>query len=271
MTHSPEHYPGGGISSNVENDTLPYPYISQIHHRFNHKIFNPSVDETATDRLLALRQKWQQEGAITVFTSGVYDLFHMDHAGYLLHTKATGAAIHFERTLQEKSWSELSIDEQTTYTSQALGNRAVRLIVSVDGDKSVAARKGNNPEKGGGTRPIYGWDTRAMMVANQTFIDPLDASHERLLPTADAVTIHGPDDFSIDDAHAVHFDLVERLQPDVWAIFGESHDLLDEAPTRPGLASVALRCIQDGKGTQYWEDSFIGKMSTTSIINRAKN
>lgn len=271
MTHSPEQYLGGGIRSNVQNDTLPYDYISQVHHRFNHKIFNPLEDETATDRLVSLRQKWQQEGAITVFTSGVYDLFHMDHAGYLLHTKATGAAVHFERTLQEKAWSELSIEDQTIYTSKMLGNRTLRLIVSVDGDKSVAIRKGNNPEKGGGTRPIYGWNTRAMMVANQTFIDPLDHTHERLLPTVDAVTVHGPEDFSVDDTHAIHFDLVERLQPDVWAIFGESQDILDEAPLRPGLASIALRCIQDGQGTNYWEDSFIGKMSTTSIINRAKS
>ena len=43
--------------TSIGKDTLPYSFISALHHRFSDKIFDPSQDETVTDRLLSLRQK----------------------------------------------------------------------------------------------------------------------------------------------------------------------------------------------------------------------
>lgn len=261
-------YSALAIASTVSVDSLPYDYIAGIDQKFESKLFNPQSDDSATERLVKLRQTWRKAGATTVFASGVYDMLHMDHAGYLLHTKAVGAASHYNRTHHEQDWDELESDQQQNYTTLALGNRSVRLIVSVDGNDSVDKRKGHSVEKGGTARPIYSWNTRALMVARLAFVDPSDEMGERLLPTVDAVTIHGPDDFTADSLHASHFDLVGKIQPDVWAIFGESQDILDAAPVMPSLSSVELRCIQDGKGTHYFEDDFMGKMSTTNIVKR---
>jgi len=253
--------------SNISNDELPYSYISSLHHRFSDKVFNPNQDKLATDKLLNLRQKWRGQGLLTVFSSGVFDLLHMDHMAYLLHVKATGAAALYERS-HRKLWNELETRQQQDYTTKALGERAIKLVISIDGDESVKTRKGNNPEKHGVPTPIYGWETRAMMVAGLSFINPNDDSSDILFPIVDAITIHGPQDFPNNSPHSSHFDLVGKLQPDIWTVFGESKDILEGAPSRPNLASVALRCIQDSEGTHYFEDSNIGKMSTTRITNR---
>lgn len=257
-------------ATTIGNDNLPYSFISALHHRFSDKIFDPTQDETATERLLSLRQEWRSQDLLTVFTSGVFDLLHMDHMAYLLHVKATGAAVQYDRQGHRKLWDELEPKQQQDYTIQALSERAIRLVVSIDGDKSVAVRKGSKPEKSGIPTPIYGWKTRAMMVAGLSFVDPNNEGGDLLLPTVDAVTIHGPQDFSLDSPHSSHFELVSRLQPDVWTMFGESTDILDEAPHRPSLASIALCCIGDGEGTHYFEDINMGKMSTTKTARRIR-
>ena len=249
-------------------DSLPYGYISGLWQAFDSKVFHPDRGEADTARLIEARQQWREEGAVVVFTSGVFDLLHLDHAAYLLHVKATGASEHYARHGYAIQWDELDEDQQQSYTNWALSSGQVKLVVSVDGDKSVAARKGFDPQKGGQQRPIYGWQTRALMVASQSFIDPDPDGRGRLLPIADAVTIHGPDDFSDDNPHAIHFQLVEKLQPDVWTFFGESADIAEGAPRYAGIGNVALRMIRDGSGTHYYEDPFIGKMSTTKIGNR---
>jgi hypothetical protein len=254
----------------ISYDSLPYSYISTLHHRFGEKVFNPNLQDDATEKLLKLREKWHKQGSIAVFSSGVFDMLHMDHMAYLLHVKATGAALHYEQQEYQKPWNELTTEKQQEYTNRALGARAIKLIISVDGDKSVTARKGNDPKKNGAPAPIYGWETRAMMVASQSFISPDDDSGDILIPTVDAITIHGPQDFSDDNVHSSHFNLVSQLQPDIWTVFGESKDILEGVPLRPELDAVAIRCIQDGVGIHYFEDAFIGKMSTTSISNRIK-
>lgn len=253
----------------VEVDTLTYDYISGLQQQFNSKLYNPDLDESATERLIEQREAWRTIGAITVFTSGVFDMLHPDHAGYLLHTKAVGAAELYRRSeTSRKPWEELDASVQQSFTNIALSNGSLRLIVSIDGDKSVAIRKGFNPDKGNATRPIYAWQTRAFQVAQQCYISPQGG--DKLLPTVDAITTHGPHDFTEDSLHKSHLALVEALQPDVWAVFGESTDVLEQAPKHSGLGGVALRCILDGSGTHYFEDTVIGKMSTTNIINRIK-
>lgn len=256
-----------GVENPITVDSLPCTYIAELQQQgFKEKIFNPNTDTSATEKLLDLRQNWCANQQVTVFTSGVYDLLHLNHAGYLLHTKATGAAILYDQLKEEQPWDTISNERQQAFTSWALGSKLLRLIVSVDGDQSVAERKGNKLEKSNTTRPVYSWETRALMVASQVFISPLDK--DIYLPTVDAVTIHGPKDFPADSDHATHLQLAEKLQPDVMAIYDESQDTLEEAPHRPGLGSAALRCIMGGKGNYYFEDNFMGNISTTKIANR---
>lgn len=255
-------------ASAVTVDSLPYEYIAGLWQGFGSKVFHPEQHDSDTARLLEAREQWREQQDIVVFTSGVFDLLHLDHAAYLLHVKASGASKHFDRRGYAVQWDDLTTAQQQSYTNWALSDGHIKLVVSVDGDKSVAARKGYDPSKGGQQRPIYGWNTRALMVASQSFIDPYPEGKGRLLPIADAVTIHGPDDFSEDNPHATHFQLVKELQPDVWTFFGESADIAEGAPQYAGIGNVALHMIRDGSGTHYYEDPFIGKMSTTKIANR---
>lgn len=251
----------------IRVDTLPYTFIADIQQRFRKKLYNPNQNPEATTALIALRNRWADEGATVVYTTGVFDMLHMDHSGYLLHTKAVGAATHFDTTVEQGGWDGLTQEEKLDYTEWALGSGVLKLIVSVDGDVSVNARKGNNADKGDIPRPVYAWQTRALTVASQSYENPISQS-VTLLPTVDAVTAHGPLDFSDSSAHHTTYTIAGALLPDTWAIYGESTDIIEQAPQIPELGNVALHCIQDGAGIHYFEDDFIGKMSTTNIVKR---
>lgn len=269
MTLETQNGTEGGPSSRITTDVLPRTFVAGIQQAFSTHLYNPEVDPTATDRLVAARQQWAQESELTtVFTTGVFDLHHLDHSGYILHTKLAGAAVHFATHQPSGTWEALSESSQFKYAKQVLSAGKLKLIVSVDGDRSVAVRKGNNPEKGGGTRPIFGWANRALTVAGLSVLDPLDPRQSRRLNVADAVTVHGPDDFDPDSPHHTTFDLAQVLQPDAWVIFGESMDIIAEAPERPELANIALRCIEDLPGAHYFEDPLVGRLSTTAIARR---
>jgi hypothetical protein len=258
-------------SQRVQQDTLRYDFIAdQFEQLYQRSLFNPLEDETASERLVAVRAGWENSPVTTVLTSGVYDLLHLDHTGYLLHTKAVGAPVHYERFYRngDVAWEELSAQDQEAFISMFLRMQELRLIVSVDGDMSVRVRKGFKPEKGGGDRPVFSWQTRARMVAGLTF-PSVTGNHVTHQSIADAVTVHGPDDFPEGHPHHDLLALATVLQPDAWAIYGESEDLLTAAPVHEHLGGVALRCIMDGPENHYFSDELIGgKFSTTKIVNR---
>lgn len=230
-------------------------------------LFNPDHDPDATQHLLSQITGWQKNGSTVVFASGVYDLLHHDHKGYLLHTKLAGAATHFNKTEAGKgrTWADLTIPEKRYISDGYLARGELRLVVSVDGDMSVANRKGN---KGGAARPITGWLTRARSVADVTHPLRTEQGWERRV-IADAVTVHGPEDFAGNSPHASVLCLAETLQPDVWTVFEESEDILETAPYVPALGSVALACITMGGDSRYFTDPIIGKFSTTALLTRA--
>lgn len=234
-------------------------------------VFNPADDPYASLRLEQQSRAWQQAGSTVVFTSGVYDLLHHDHKGYLLHTKLTGAETHYKRHLKstEKSWDELTTQERQAISNSFLERGDLRLIVSVDGDLSVASRKGGKTDKGGAPRPITGWETRARSVADVTVPVQDISGNWRRWPLADAVTMHGPLDFRQQHIHHTLYSLAEFLQPDVWAIYGESQDILEAVPHISGLGRIALRCIPHQSGNTYFTDTILGKFSTSSIVRRA--
>lgn len=49
----------------------------------------------------------------------------------------------------------------------------VALIVSIDSDEALNARKGGQTEKGGIPRPVYPWQSRAHRIAGYSFEHPL--------------------------------------------------------------------------------------------------
>jgi hypothetical protein len=257
-------------SGRITTDHLPYDFIGGLQQRFTDRIFDPLSDPTATDRLVAQHHRWQDMGHTTVFSSGFYDLFHPDHAGYILHTKAAAARLRYEQTIGGE-WDRLDPSDQQAYIIETLSAGTINLVTSVASDANALATKSGKTEKGGAIRPVLSWNTRALMVAGQAFVDPLDPRGERLLRTTDAVTMHSGNDagdFPADNPHASHIQLAALLQPDAWVFFGESKQIIDAAPHHEELASIALFCISDGDGTHYFSDDIIGKVSTTKITQR---
>lgn len=234
-------------------------------------LFNPLIEDTATDRLLQYRDCWSKLGATVVLTSGVYDLIHLDHKGYLLHTKLAGAATHYDHHYGRlnRQWKDLSPETRREFSDAFLESGELRLVVSVDGDNSVSNRKGGISEKGHTMRPITDWLTRARSVVDVTVPIKSNSGWARV-PVVDAVTVHGPDDFALNHPHANLIDLASILQPNVWTVFEESQDIIDAVRVAPQLGSVALRCIHVGGNSRYFTDSFLGKFSTTAILKRAQ-
>lgn len=258
----------------INHDMFPRKSISKLYEsRYDEVVYDPTKDDFVSDRLTNVRENWRQEEPepVVVFTTGVFDLLHHDHKGYLLHTKLTGLPTLYERIageLRADEWSELDKDEQVAFAEEALEFDYIKLIVSVDGDNSVSVRKGGM-EKGDSPRPITSWETRARSVADLTV--PIKSSPGWLhRPLADAVTMHGPYDFPPNSRHNDVQKLAANLQPDVWAVFEESKDILSTAPYNQALGKIALKCIDLKEGPNYFADAFIGRFSTSAILKRAR-
>lgn len=254
----------------VTYDDQPIEGVADIYGaHYGDYLFDPQNDSEATDRLINAREKWRDQGKTVVLTSGVYDLLHHNHKGYLLHTKLSGAATHYANHHGQntaKDWNSLDEHDKHVFTIECMASDVLRLIVSVDGDNSVASRKGG---KGGAARPITGWITRARSVADVTYPLSKYSTWERK-PVANAVTMHGPEDFEDSSTHHSLIKLATALQPDVWTVFEESDDILSTAPFVPELGSVALTCIAMGEDSRYFTDPVIGNFSTTAILIRAQ-
>lgn len=229
---------------------------------WNNRLYNPEEQLFATESLLGQVALWKNRAHTTVFTSGVYDLMHLTHVGYLLDTKIQGSPLHYERKRKsgDKCWDTLDNYEQREVIEEHLATDALKLIVSVDGDDWVMKRKGFDPAKGNSTRPIHSWQIRARNVASATYQDYDDVIHH----TADAITIHDP--VSLDGKpHEDTIPLAEQLQPDVWSIFYESQDIIDGVSANSQLKSTEARILTAG---DYFEDRLVGNFSTTAVVKR---
>lgn len=254
--------------SRVADVSLPRSYITQRHSLHNSKVYNPQSQPEATDRLLNLRNRWERNEELTVFTTGAFDLLHLNHIGYLMHVKASAAPLYYSRT-ERGSWDELSNDDREDYTDWALGAQVLKLIVSIDGDKSVEAKKSNNSRWGNSTRPIYSWTSRSLMVAAQSFVNPSsEEGSSDIIPIVDAITIHGPEDFPDSGPHHSHFDMASFLQPDQWTIYGESTEIPERLPDWPSLGHMIVQSIPTEVNTGYYHDKFVGNMSTSGTVSR---
>lgn len=231
---------------------------------WNDRLFDPISDENASKMLMQNITKWKNDGSTIVFSSGVFDLMHLTHIGYLLNTKLQGTPMHYEKSRMcgDKAWDTLDSISQMEVAENILATDGLKLIISVDGDDWVMKRKGFNPEKGNSTRPVHSWLTRARNVACATYDDAYGQVHR----TADAVTLH--DKVSLEGS--VHEDtvpLVSYISPDVWSVFYESKDIINELRQRNSLP-FEVRILQAG---DYFEDKLVGNFSTTAVVKRILN
>lgn len=232
------------------------------------KVFNPLEDGPhATARLQDRRQKWSEDGSTVVFTSGVFDLMHVNHRAYLLQTKLEAMPIHFNRYWAEhigKNWQDLDAEAQKAYCQQALQDNSLRLIVSIDGDEAVAFRKGRDPKKQTSRRPIYSWQTRARDVLSIA----AGSAENQLHSVVDAVTIHDNQVEALRGSdHEDIMSIAECVQPDVWSIYDESTDIIGKLEAENGGGKFPqTQAVVLGVHDYYTDERLGGGFSTTAIV-----
>lgn len=231
------------------------------------RIFDPLSDVAAAEKLKAQRDRWETEGRTIAFTSGVFDMLHLNHTVYMNSIRI--AAVHQRYQRQEaeragRSWEELSEAQQREYIGEMATSRLVKLIVSVDGDMAVAHRKGFQPTKGNVPRPFYGWDTRIREVLN---LCTVVNGQPQLI--ADAVTMHdNQHPRLVGTPNAGIMEIGAYVRPDVWGVFHESQDIIDALATdTAGRYDDITPVILHHEGL-YTDRLLGGPPSTTAIVER---
>jgi hypothetical protein len=244
---------------------------SYIQNQNNQKIYNPLDDKMATEKLSNQINIWHEMGKVSIITMGVYDGFHPNHYGYLLHTLTLGAQTLYDRTNKTPSWNELDTNSRESHIIRALGSGALKLIVSIDSDSWVEYRKSNKPEKADIPVPLYGWQNRARMIADSSYSD----INGNPLSLVSAITTHTGEDCAADKERGLldQYELVSKLKPNVWGIYGESTDIINKAPLRNELSETSLIVIPNGPNEVYTTEPYWTnpKISTSNMCRHIKN
>lgn len=103
------------------------------------------------------------QGSDIALVAGGFDVPHDCHEWYLRHCLMQATI----KTLESRGDT---VDDEKIMDAMASGK--VRLIVSIDSDKALDARKGSQKNKGGIPRPVYPWASRAQRIAGYCYINP---------------------------------------------------------------------------------------------------
>lgn len=95
-----------------------------------------------------------------VLVDGAFDVPHPNHDWYLRHCRTLGAKLLLDKMYEPVNAHTLR---------KAVASKAVSLVVTVDADAKIQAKKGGLTEKGGIARPVYPWQLRAERIAGLTF------------------------------------------------------------------------------------------------------
>lgn len=184
------------------------------------------------DILKAKVDKWKNTDYKIVFTAGIFDIFTINHLIALYHYKL-------------------------------LGGKKPKLIVSIDTDERVKKAKSFTQSKGGSVKPILSWESRALMVAKQSFRD-----EERLV---DLIVQHGTN--TCGNLHCPHDDnvyIAEQILPDIIVASSGSQDTIDKIRRSTVLDDNRLAVIKEDD--LAYIDLLLGQsISTTAIIKRIKH
>lgn len=252
-------------TNNMEVDSLePDEIRGFFEASFDQRSFNPLESDSADSRLQSQLEKWREASKTIVFSVGCYDLFHANHRTYLLHTKLA-ALKHSWASWSSERWEDLDNDLKNEYAREALSKDLIKLVVSVDGNKRVAASKSFNPEKGGSARPIYDWKTRSRDVLSAGF----ELKPGSFKSIVDAVTIHDDNEpVLIRAGHANPLEVASLIQPDIWSVFEESEDIISAVQTThaDSFKNTDFKIIPS---QQFYGDKLLGgSFSTTAITRR---
>lgn len=236
------------------------------------RIYNPLENAAATEELKEQIAEWQYDNAAVVMVFGCFDApFHSNHQRFLLDCKLQGVEKYYNRLSEggvlDVPWQQLDIESKQGFSQAVLADGAVKLVVSIDGDKRVAASKGFVPGKGNSARPLQSWETRADNVLGLSL--QLDERQGFRSPVVDAVTIH--DHHALPGTiHANTLDMIAEFRPDVWTLYHEAKDDIIAASADSRLFDIDIVVIEDERGYDALDPRTGRPFSTTDLVRRVK-
>jgi len=204
---------------------------------------------------------WRAMGFYAVATAGAYDVLGVNHIRGLVQCRILGAM------------DLLGINEIKHGTKEALevyriaASDKIKLFVSIDTNLAISENKSRVAEKGNSIKPILDWQTRAMMVANQSMPIP-NSSYRR--NAVDYITKHGPEAcLKCDSGTCVHEDnnfSISLLGPNLTVVKSgtATEKLLNNHP------ELNIAVINESDGA-YIDSLLEDSISTTSMIKRIRS
>lgn len=233
----------------VESSRLLYPVSGQAAYE---------TEQLLIDSLTAAHLS----GNHVVIVDGAFDVPHDNHTWYLREARLRAAQKHF---------GKLFVDASNASKQEMVASDEIILLVTLDADDKIAAKKGFIESKGNTVRPVYTWEARANRIGG--FMIPNGKGAWR--PVLDIVTVEG------DSAHAgtmfeSHLQFGKRLADlhllDTWVLFDEHGETLEAALETTSGEEKPILSIVDQNAARYSIDKRTGKWwSSSAIINSIKS
>ena len=212
-------------------------------------------------------ESWKQQRKCTVFVFGGFDVLGLNHIRGLVQCRAIGA-------MGMLGMNEVRNNEDHREVHRVAASGAVRLMVSIDTNRTLEEGKSRNPEKGGAPKPTLDWTTRATMVAVQSLAAP---DYEQRVSLADFITRQG---WECCDAcgrgacpNEWHTDIISGLEPDLVVVRDDlprTISYLSDRKEEGLLPDTQIVLINEQDGA-YADPVLGGVISTTSIIQRIRS
>ncbi len=217
------------------------------------KIFYPADDQGFDDLGDALTDLKGTDNTV-VLVDGAFDVPHENHDWYLRHVRALAAHLHIKR---------MGFPLERDFVKDVVASDAARVLVTVDADAKVSAKKGSIPDKGGAPRPIYTWQARAERIAGLSF-----HSQTGIRNVVDLVTVEGEPDHKgtiLESSLTLASFMTRKALLDSIVMYGEHKETIVEA-CRLGLQPMVIE-----NHTDYAIDARTGEAwSSSDLIRRAK-
>lgn len=214
----------------------------------DHRIVNLTDDEKCTADITKSRvAAWQAEGGFVVANAGAYDILGLNHLRGLMQARIIGAAYKLGSVEKPEEVYELASSDE------------IRLVVSVDTNGAIAENKSFKETSGASIRPILDWETRAKMLALQSF----GGRHDLV----DFVTKHGPNACPVctDEscAHSSDVYSVASSGANLTVIKAHNQATFDRHP------DSHFHVIDEMEGA-FFDRILDSKISTTALVKRIR-
>ena len=219
------------------------------------RLLYPEPEYTDAVVLAAFRHLREIRHSHITLVDGAFDVPHDNHEWYLRHVRLLGARAFLHSHNYPITAETLAV---------AVAQPALSLVVTVDADYKVAAKKGGVEAKGGVPRPIYPWETRANRVAGYSFDSTIG-----LLPVIDLVTVEGDpvhQETCLESSLILAEFLARHGLLDTLVVFDEQPAVVQEARDR-GLNPVL---IADGVDPYVLNPQTGDNWKTSTIIRRIR-